>query len=578
MAAPVAGEARQFPKEPSWSLHSPHKVLTATITVAGRQARVTVRRKGVIVLRADLGRLPTTSRRSHSRRPRSRISRVADSFTTPTGKRRIHRLAASRLTLWLAGRARLEVLAADDGIALRQTGFKHAAVTYRPPTGHRVWLQRLISHYEGDYPPSALADASGAYGYPALLASRHGIYTLLTEAGLHYRQSAEHLTANARRPGTLTTAGADRRPERRRTGWRVAVIGELADIVESDLPITLGRPSKIADTSWIRSGRVAWSWWSDSFSPQRLHTQRDYVDFAARAGFEYVLVDAGWDPAWMPSLIAYAAAKGVRVLLWTNWRDLRDPAKRAATLDQWAAWGAAGIKVDYLQGDHGARMAVMEDISEAAADRRLMVNFHGCTVPRGLQRTWPNVMSMEGTLGAEHAKGGRPQNPALNVTLSFTRNVIGSMDYTPVTFSARNRVTTAGAELAQAVVYESGLQHYADSPTSYEQRPAAMEVLTAVPAAWDDIQLLDGAPGTHVTLARRSGEHWFVGSISATAARTQPVQLNFLTAGRRYRARLYADDGADGIAVSERVVTAADVWQVPVTANAGFTITLSLLP
>jgi alpha-glucosidase len=219
-------------------------------------------------------------------------------------------------------------------------------------------------------------------------------------------------------------------------------------------------------------------------------------------------------------------------------------------------------------------MAVIDDIAADAAARHLLVGFHGCTVPRGLQRTWPNVMTMEGVRGAEHGKSGRADDPAHNVTLAFTRNVIGSMDYTPVTFSAAGRVTSAAAQLAQSVVYESGLQHYADSPASYGGRTEALELLRAVPAAWDDTRLLAGAPGRSVTLARRSGERWFVGSLSATKARTETVDLRFLPAGRAYTARIYGDAGQDAIAVTERRVDAATRLTLPLARHGGFAIVL----
>ena len=166
-------------------------------------------------------------------------------------------------------------------------------------------------------------------------------------------------------------------------------------------------------------------------------------------------------------------------------------------------------------------------------------------------------MTMEGVRGAEHGKSGRADNPAQNVTLAFTRNVIGSMDYTPVTFSAAGRVTSAAAQLAQSIVYESGLQHYADSPRSYGRRAEALELLREVPAAWDDTRLLAGAPARSVTLARRSGERWFVGSLSATAARTETVDLGFLPAGRAYTARIYADAARTGSAVASSAVDAS---------------------
>jgi alpha-glucosidase len=392
----------------------------------------------------------------------------------------------------------------------------------------------------------------------------------LTEAGLGSGQGASRLTA---RSGRLRVTGADRTPDRGLSPWRLAVVGGLDDVVGSSLPLALGRPSRIAKTDWIRPGRVAWSWWSDSSSPSDPARQQAYVDAAAARGWEYVLVDEGWDPKWIPELVRYAAARNVKILLWTHWRDLRDPARRAATLGRWAGWGVAGVKVDFLQSDRRPRIAAYDAIARAAARRRLLVGFHGCTLPRGIQRTWPNVMTLEAVLGAEHAKAGVIP-AAHDVNLVFTRNAVGSMDYTPVTFSARDRTTTAAHQLALAVAFESGLQHLPDTPDSYAARPAADAVLRALPVVWDDTRLLDGAPDSHATLARRSGDEWWVAALHAGAATTRAVSLDFLRPGRGYRATITADDGADGLAVSEQTVTAADTLTVPVAADGGVTVRL----
>ena len=155
----------------------------------------------------------------------------------------------------------------------------------------------------------------------------------------------------------------------------------------------------------MRPGRVAWSWWADSSSPASFERQKDYVDFAARVGWEYVLVDAGWDPAWVPALTAYARRRHVGVLLWSRWDALRPAAQRDALLSRWRSWGVAGVKLDFMHSDSHQRMGWYRGVARAAAKRRLLVNFHGSTVPRGMSRTWPNVLTMEGVLGAETLQG-----------------------------------------------------------------------------------------------------------------------------------------------------------------------------
>jgi len=540
----------------TWTVASPGGELTAKVRAT--KAGVTVRARGIGArVRAD-GPFAARRRAVHTR------------FATPAGKRRRHELHARVLKL-TAGRRRVDVLVADDGLALRQRNA--GAPVYAAPAGSHALLQRFAVNYERPYDRVALADAAGEYGYPALLSS-HGTWALLSEAGLRRGQGAARLTA---RSGRLRVTGADRRRDRGLSPWRLAVIGGLDDVVGSSLPLALGRPSRVADTSWIRPGRVAWSWWSDSTSPRDPERQRYFVDAAAERGWEYALVDEGWDAAWMPELVRYAADRGVRVLLWTHWRDLRGPGRRARRLDRWAGWGVAGVKVDFLQSDRRRRLAAYDAIARAAARRRLLVDFHGSTLPRGIQRTWPNVMTLEAVLGAEHAKAATIP-AAHDVDLVFTRNAVGSMDYTPVTFSAPLRTSTAAHQLALAVAFESGLQHLADTPASYAARPAADALLRALPVAWDDTRLLDGAPGSHATLARRSGAEWWVASLHAGPATARTVPLGFLDPGRSYRATITADADADGLAVSGRAVTAADTLTVPVAADGGFTVRLVPLP
>jgi alpha-glucosidase len=506
-----AAEAR------TWTVRSPDRTVTASVRAAGGAVTVTVR--GVLRARVRGGAVT-----AHRRQMRMR-------FRTPAGKRRLHDVRASVLSL-----GRLDVLVADDGIAIR------GGDPVFEPAGSRAWLQRYRSNYEGAYRATRLRRARGAYGFPALIAG--GRWALLTEVG-----GASHLRA---RGGRLRAT--------RGGGWRLALIGDLADVVESSLPLALGHRSRIRDTAWIRPGRVAWSWWSDAASPGRLDTQRAYVDAAAERGWEYVLVDEGWDPAWMPELVQYAAGRGVRVLLWTHWRELRDPRRRARLLDRWAAWGVAGVKADFLQSDTPRRIAVYGAIARAAARRRLVVSFHGCTLPRGLQRTWPNVLTMEAVLGAEH----RAVAAAHDVNLVFTRNAVGSMDYTPALSASGS---TAGHQLALAVAFESGLQHLADRPATYAASPAADALLRALPVAWDETRLLDGAPDSHAVVARRSGAEWWVAGVHAGPAAQRTVALDFLGPGA-HLATIVGDD----LRSTETTVTAADRLTVPVAADGGFTI------
>jgi alpha-glucosidase len=446
---------------------------------------------------------------------------------------------------------------------------------FAPRPGARAWIQRFHRAYELPYAPMLLRDAPpGFYAYPVLLELDRG-WLLLTESGVPRGQPATHLEVRAGLREVLNVLRPHEQPglEATRSPWRVAVIGPLARIVESDLVDDLARPARTGP-SWVRPGRVAWSWWSDSASPASLARQQQYVDFAARMGWEYVLVDAGWDPAWMPALTAYARRRGVRVLVWARWDALRPPSRRDALLAQWRAWGVAGVKLDFMDSDSYQRMRWYRGVARAAARRHLVVNFHGSTAPRGMERTWPNVLTSEGVVGAESYKGDLPvqANPVDNTILPFTRNAIGSMDYTPVTFSTPRRRTSDAHELALSVVFESGLQHFADSPESYAARPAARRWLRRVPAAWDDTRFLRGYPGASATIARRAGRRWYVGSIDAGAGGRQRLPLRFLFPGRRYLARIVEDAPGGGLATRTRHVTARRVLHLRTGPAGGYAV------
>jgi alpha-glucosidase len=547
---------------------APDGALAARVAPHGSAYQLTVTRGGHTVLSTPLGR--ADPRRTHATQ-----DTLDETYATLVGKRRRHALVARRLRVDYGGGRGTDVLVADDGVAFRERGGRGEVATWSAPAGTRAWLQSYRPDYEGPYQPVALGAAKARdYGFPALLRTSRA-WALLTESGLT-REAAARLTV--RRPGVLRVALPPRATPPRTTPWRVAVVGSLATVVGSDLPVSLGRPSRIADTSWIASGRVAWSWWSDADSPSDIRRQRTFVRAAVRYRWQYVLLDEGWVPREVPRIVRYAQRKGVRVMLWTRWQTLQDPHTREQLLAHWASWGVAGVKVDFLLSDSAARMRIYDDIARDAARHRLAVVFHGCTTPRGIQRTWPNVLTMEAVAGAERevpAQGAQAIEASHDVDLVFTRNVVGSMDYTPVTFSATHRGTTDAHRLALAVVYESGLQHFADSPESYARHPEAAQVLTEVPTAWDDTRLLAGAPDREAIVARRSGRAWWIGSISAVGAHTQTVSLGFLPPGRAYHLHLVRDDGHGGLAVEDRTVTSRDRLSVAVERNGGYTAELT---
>jgi alpha-glucosidase len=541
---------------------------------------------------------------------RSPARRLAQRYRTIVGKRRAHRDVATRRVLRLAGaggeRLELELHVAGDGVgyryrlpARRLHRVLGEASSWTLPPQARTWTQSYTPDdpsgrkrgaaavfYESPIVAGSAGTLTGRYVYPLLAALPGGERVLFTEADLDGDYAGTHLRATGDGVLAVSLPMPDGRVASRgplTTPWRVAVVGDLATVVESDLVQDLAPPSRIRDTSWIAPGPVAWSWNADIESPRSYARQREQVDYAAGNGRRHVLVDEGWSPRWMPALVRYAKSRGVGVWLWSPYTDLRTAAQRASRLGRWKDWGIAGAKIDFTLCDCQARQRWFAVVIEAAARRRLMLNFHGSTVPRGVERTWPNVLSVEAVWGGEIYNAflrlgidAVPQQPAALTMLPFTRNVVGPMDFTPVLFTPRNRLTSDGFELGTAVVFESGLQHWSDSLAAYRSRPAVERVLSRVPTTWDETRLLAGAPGTGAVIARRRGAQWWVGAISATPARRVRVSASFLGAGS-WRARTTADADATGRGLTESsaTLTRRGTITVDLAANGGFVTRLS---
>ncbi len=328
--------------------------------------------------------------------------------------------------------------------------------------------------------------------------------------------------------------------------WRFIIVSDrLGPVVESNMVTHLAKPCQLKDTSWISHGKASWSWWSEELGARDYGILQKYVDLAADMGWKYSLVDAGWpemDGGSIEQLVDYAGGKGIELLVWYNSGGRRHtpeqarqnpmyvPEKRRREFRRIHDMGISGIKVDFFNSDKQCIIDQYMGILRDAADQQLVVNFHGCTLPRGWRRTWPNLMTMEAIKGQEAYRynGSYPEeSPAHQVISVFTRNVVGPMDFTPVGISDRQypHLTSYGFELAQAVVYESGITHICDSPEAYALLPGfAAEYLMEVPAAWDETRLVDGYPGDFALLARRKGEHWYVGCING---KNEPREITF---------------------------------------------------
>ncbi|MEV1065689.1 glycoside hydrolase family 97 catalytic domain-containing protein [Streptomyces sp. NPDC050263] len=518
--------------------------------------------------------------------------RIEESYRAKSGKRldRKVRMNETRLSFATAAGARLDLVvrASADGVAYRYVlpgGYGDVlgeTSAFNLPSDAGAWLSTYRVDNEGQFVQHTAASAPTAAYSPQALFATPGGYTLLAESDLTGAYSGARL-AHTQGTGAYRVQLADERVRtdgRLATPWRAMVTGDLATVTRSTFTDDLAPASKVADRSWIRPGTVLWTWLAGGKEAgQSLAAQKAYVDYAAERNWPYEAVDAGWyykpgewdvtDPdwqtnSWMPELVRYARAKGVGIIVWIHQRDLDTAEERAQWLPTLERWGVKGVKIDFMNSEAQSMLQWYDAILPETAARHLMIDFHGSTIPKGIQRTWPHVMTLEGVGGEEK----RTNTAAHLTTLPFTRNVIGSMDFTPGAFQRVGlRPNSDAAEVGLTVAYESGLQMFAGTPRSYDERPLARAYFDQVPAAWDDTRLLAGQPGQEAVLARRSGDRWFLGGVYAGAARTAQVPLS-LTPGRWLVETIR--DGADGLVQDRQVLRGGDTLSVDVVANGGF--------
>jgi alpha-glucosidase len=362
--------------------------------------------------------------------------------------------------------------------------------------------------------------------------------------------------------------------------WRVMILAKDAgDIATSTLITDLSAPSRIADTSWIRPGRASWAWWSYPNGPATAQLFNRFSDFAATMGWEYTLFDAGWwDPGLKP-IAGYALSKGIRPLAWNFANEFYRPKRREKKLDEMATAGVVGVKVDFWCSDRQEAIAAQLALMRDAATRKIVVNLHGCTIPRGWQRTWPNLLSTEAVLGNEsyfYEPRYTQMAAELHTVLPFTRNVAGPMDVTPVACSPKlyDRTTTAAHELATAIIFTCGIIHYADSPEFFESLPPqVLQIFRDAPARWDETKCLIGEPGQKVVFARRSGKSWFIAGINGTT-NALPVTLD-LSPYKKYPHRILVSEAADAkMHVAVTTLTGSKLWQHAIPPRGGFILRL----
>lgn len=384
--------------------------------------------------------------------------------------------------------------------------------------------------------------------------------------------------------------------------WRILAIAKKdGDLITNQLVYQLAEEIQIKDPSWIRPGKVAWDWWNANNiygvnfkSGVNTDTYKYYIDFASRFGIEYIILDEGWYKLGnlldvvpemnMEELIAYGKKKKVGIILWVIWKTLDD--QLVPALDQFEKWGAAGIKVDFMQRDDQEMVNFYWKVASEAAKRKMLVDFHGAFKPSGLRRTYPNVITREGVKGLEHNKWSQDITPTHNLTLPFIRMVSGPMDYTPgaminaqldnfrVIFTRPMSMGTRAHQIAMYVIFESPLQMMADSPSNYMKDLESTEFISKIPTTWDRTHVLEASVGEYLVLARKNDDNWYIGAMTNENPREFTIELSFLDNGA-YSAEIMEDGinadryGSDYRKVN-RVVSKKDALTIQMKSSGGW--------
>ena len=351
--------------------------------------------------------------------------------------------------------------------------------------------------------------------------------------------------------------------------WRVVVISENdAALLNNDMVQKLSAPSRIADESWIKPGKVAWDWWNDwniskvDFKAGiNTQTYQYYIDFAAANKIEYIILDVGWSNDLdlmqlsprinLQGIINHGKQKGVDIILWASWYAVDQKMEEAFA--KYSAMGIKGFKIDFMDRDDQKMVASMYSIAKRAAEYKLIIDYHGMYKPTGLQRTYPNVVNFEGVKGLENNKWTPNDDvPLYDVTIPFIRMLAGPMDYTPGAmrnatksfFRPNNSLPmTQGTrchQLAMYVVFEAPLQMLADNPTAYIKEQESTDFIAKVPTVFDETVALSGKVGEHVAIARKNGDTWYVGAMSNWKERDIELDFSFLGSGT-YEAVIFKD-------------------------------------
>ena len=474
---------------------------------------------------------------------------------------------------------------------------------------------RTSPSYETSYTADDVAGKNGwgeGYTFPCLFRNGDNGWVLVSETGVNGGYCASRLLGHK---GGVYTIGFPQEGEANGNGtvspgialpgetpWRTITVGKtLAPIVETTVPFDVVKPLYQAKGEYTY-GRGSWSWIIGMDGSTNYKEQLRYIDFSAAMGYQSVLVDALWDKQIgrdkIEELAKYGKDKGVALYLWYNsngyWNDapqtprgiMDNAIARRKEMKWMQSIGIRGIKVDFFGGDKQMTMQLYEDILSDANEYGLLVIFHGCTLPRGWERMYPNFASSEAVLASEnlHFSQGSCDHEAFNATLHpFIRNTVGSMDFGGSAlnkyYNADNaprgsrRVTSDVYALATAVLFQSPVQHFALAPNNLTDAPAwAIDFMKEVPTTWDEVRFIDGYPGKYIILARRHGDKWYIAGVNAQKE-TLKLKVNLPMFSNGEKVKLFSDDKALQGGVKQIGIGKKQELQLTIPCNGGVLIT-----
>ena len=434
-------------------------------------------------------------------------------------------------------------------IAVAQTGWSNTNPSYE-------------EHYLMDVPVGTASPSPAGWVFPALF-KVDDTWVSLTEVNLDGSFHASRLQANSDKgeykigvpmPAEVFMGGnllAETQADLV-SPWRVLAIGNLSTVMESTLGTDLADKAIPFDKSLIQPGHASWSWAILKDDYTIFDVQKKFIDYAVDMKWDYTLIDAEWDKKIgyekMKELVDYAATKNIGIILWYNsagdWNaapftprsQLLTHEQRVAEFSRLREMGVKGLKIDFFGGDGRSMIAYYIDILKDAAAQGLLINFHGATLPRGWQRTYPNLMTMEAIKGFEFTTFSQADQDAVAAHAAmapFARNLFDPMDFTPMVFGDIpniKRTTRNGFEIAESVLFISGIQHFAEIPEGMATAPDYVKTfLQDLPRTWDEVKFIDGIPGKYLVIARRSGDAWYVAGINAEETeKSLSLDLSFI--------------------------------------------------